>query len=215
VLRIGAGFDHTYAIVGGGALYAWGDNNNSQLARPAGQPALSATALLTMVPLDSAQPMRSVATVTIASPSDGAIVRGTIAIAARAIVPRSNATASCTPAIGDFDTTAVPNGPLTITCGVEDGSGTATRSVSVTVRKDADNDGVPDDLDYCPGTVGPQVVLGCSVQQILACKPGQNGGEVKRGLSPGTLEIFGSLASGAPVGWAAQCSTMYPKPGSD
>jgi hypothetical protein len=31
-------------------------------------------------------------------------------------VPRSNAPASCVPAIGSFDTTSVPNGPLTITC---------------------------------------------------------------------------------------------------
>lgn len=81
---------------------------------------------------------------------------------------------------------------------------------------DSDGDGVIDDDDRCPGTAldGPiptvslrignlgdgQVIYGCNASQILECKPGNNVGETKFGLTPGSQNVF---ANG--VGWAAAC----------
>ncbi len=87
-------------------------------------------------------------------------------------------------------------------------------------------DGVIDEEDHCTSTdtAGPiptvslrpnhlgddQVILGCNASQILACKPGQNEGERKFGLTPGSQNIFLSKTSANPMGWAQQCLVMYP-----
>ncbi|MBU3912514.1 MAG: hypothetical protein KKE50_00315, partial [Nanoarchaeota archaeon] len=62
---------------------------------------------------------------------------------------------------------------------------------------DSDSDGVNDYLDKCPNTTVNQIVYGCSCEQILAFKPGNNGGELKKGCSKGTIEVF---TKG--IGWA-------------
>jgi PAS domain S-box-containing protein len=84
---------------------------------------------------------------------------------------------------------------------------------------DSDGDGVPDELDMCPGTVlpdvlvgtaglknnhygGDQVWLGCSASQILYCKPGENKGEFKFGLTQGTLNVWLNQ-----IGWSQECLT--------
>ena len=97
------------------------------------------------------------------------------------------------------------------------------------VNLDDDGDGVPDEDDLCPGTVpdvipdltpgsyylGPDGVIydengptdltgadtyGCSVEQIMYCKPGNNQGESAHGMSPGTLNVWMSQ-----TGWASDC----------
>jgi len=94
---------------------------------------------------------------------------------------------------------------------------------------DDDGDGVPDEDDLCPGTVpdeipdvseghyylGPDGVIydsdgptdltgadtyGCSVQQIMYCKPGNNQGESQHGMSPGTLNVWMNQ-----LAWASDC----------
>ncbi len=94
---------------------------------------------------------------------------------------------------------------------------------------DDDGDGVPDEDDLCPGTVpdeitdvsaghyylGPGGVIydengpteftgadtyGCSVAQVLYCKPGNNQGESEHGMTPGTLNVWMSQ-----TGWASDC----------
>jgi hypothetical protein len=44
---------------------------------------------------------------------------------------------------------------------------------------------------------------GCSCEQILECKPGQNNGENKHGCSPGTMEIWQNQ-----VDWALECQGL-------
>ena len=68
---------------------------------------------------------------------------------------------------------------------VDDGhGGTDTATVRVTVRAvnttDADNDGVPDGIDQCPGTPASTVVnaSGCAISQICsATAPWKNHGQ--------------------------------------
>jgi len=62
---------------------------------------------------------------------------------------------------------------------------------------DEDNDGVTNELDKCPNTIGSQIVYGCSCYQILGFKPGNNKGEYKNGCSQGTIEVFTKQ-----IGWA-------------
>lgn len=62
---------------------------------------------------------------------------------------------------------------------------------------DSDKDGVPDSQDKCPNTIGEQIVYGCSCEQILAFKPGNNIGELKNGCSNGTIDVFTKQ-----IGWA-------------
>jgi hypothetical protein len=42
-----------------------------------------------------------------------------------------------------------------------------------------------------------RTIYGCNASQILACKPGDDSGEVSHGVSPGTQEVFA-----AERGWA-------------
>ena len=94
---------------------------------------------------------------------------------------------------------------------------------------DGDGDGVPDELDKCDGTVpdvipdltpgsyylGPDGVIydengpteytaldtyGCSVEQIMYCKPGNNQGESTHGMTPGTLNVWMKQ-----IAWATDC----------
>jgi alpha-tubulin suppressor-like RCC1 family protein len=109
-------------------------------------------------------------------------------------------------------------GSNVITRSATDAAGN-TGTASVTVLRsipDSDGDGVLDTDDLCPSTdlAGPvplsslrsnhmgddMVIYGCNASQILACKPGENNGELKFGITPGTQEIF-SLQSD----WAANC----------
>ncbi len=82
---------------------------------------------------------------------------------------------------------------------------------------DDDNDGVADAADYCPDTSassipGGTMIYGCNAEQILACKPGDNAGEARNGLSTGTKKVFSTMNSSSPTGRAAQCAAMYPEP---
>ncbi len=97
---------------------------------------------------------------------------------------------------------------------------------ALTIVGDADNDGVSDDIDHCPGSVllapdpqtraghmdDSQTLLGCTRTQILECKSGNNNGERKFGLTPGSQNIFQSKTSAQPQGWANQCLQLYPNP---
>lgn len=82
---------------------------------------------------------------------------------------------------------------------------------------DDDNDNFDDEMDMCPNTILPDVSigteglkpnhyggdtawLGCSGSQILFCKPGENKGEFKFGLSPGTINIWTNQ-----IGWSQEC----------
>jgi len=62
---------------------------------------------------------------------------------------------------------------------------------------DEDKDGVLDEDDKCPNTVEEQIVYGCSCKQILGLKPGNNKGELKKGCSKGTINVFTKQ-----IGWA-------------
>jgi hypothetical protein len=95
---------------------------------------------------------------------------------------------------------------------------------------DADGDGVPNCLDRCPNTTnlaGPiptrgvlrsghlgdgDLLLGCNADDILACKPGDNTGERYWGISPDTAQIFESIDTRSPIGWAHGCARKYPRP---
>jgi len=86
--------------------------------------------------------------------------------------------------------------------------------------EDDDGDGVPDTDDKCPETIDWNLenppksnhydssnmnlleTYGCSGEQILACKPGKNKGELKFGLSQGTLNIW---IAQDPNSWALDC----------
>ena len=45
--------------------------------------------------------------------------------------------------------------------------------------------------------------FGCTCEQILECKPGQNNGEIKHGCSPGTMDIWTEQ-----IDWADECQEM-------
>ena len=68
---------------------------------------------------------------------------------------------------------------------------------------DSDNDNVNDcQDDRCLGSQEPfgvdtTDVYGCGASQILECKPGENDGEKKNDISPGTLNVFINQ-----IGWA-------------
>jgi len=83
---------------------------------------------------------------------------------------------------------------------------------------DSDGDGVPDDVDKCPdsgewyASIGLRpnhydssnldltLTFGCDLNQILYCKPGNNAGEYKFGLTEGTLNVWTSQS-----GWSTDC----------
>jgi uncharacterized repeat protein (TIGR03803 family) len=62
-------------------------------------------------------------------------------------------------------------------------SGTVTSSVAAlsVIEIDSDGDGVPDELDQCPGTVGGSPVdgQGCSIEQLAPCTGPATGGKWK------------------------------------
>ena len=51
---------------------------------------------------------------------------------------------------------------------------------------DQDNDGIPDEDDFCPSTTSEQIVYGCSCEQILELKPGNDENE----CSDGIIKVF-------------------------
>jgi len=63
--------------------------------------------------------------------------------------------------------------------------------------KDSDNDGVIDDEDKCSGTMTEQVIYGCSCEQILELKPGEDTRENQEGCSKGIIDVFTK-----DIGWA-------------
>ena len=81
---------------------------------------------------------------------------------------------------------------------------------------DTDDDGVNDYEDLCPNTTLPDsvptqtlkpnhygrnfILLGCSASQILYCKPGNNNGEYKFGITQGTVDVWSNQN-----GWAQDC----------
>ena len=86
---------------------------------------------------------------------------------------------------------------------------------------DVDGDGVPNENDKCLGTISwtaeqelkpnhyenPDIsdltgTYGCSCEQILDCKPGNNNGEYKFGCSQGTYDIW---VTQDPDSWALEC----------
>jgi len=62
---------------------------------------------------------------------------------------------------------------------------------------DLDGDGVPNSEDKCPNTIGEQLVYGCSCEQILKLKPGEDTATNREGCSKGIVEVF---TKG--IGWA-------------
>ena len=70
-------------------------------------------------------------------------------------------------------------------------------TISDYIYFDSDNDGVVNSEDLCPNTIGVQQVEGCSCEQILELKPGEDEGELKNGCSAGTIEVFSKQ-----IGWA-------------
>jgi len=62
---------------------------------------------------------------------------------------------------------------------------------------DSDNDSIPDSEDKCPNTIGEQLVYGCSCEQILKLKPGEDTATNREGCSKGIVEVF---TKG--IGWA-------------
>jgi len=62
---------------------------------------------------------------------------------------------------------------------------------------DSDGDGVPNSEDKCPNTIDEQLVYGCSCEQILDLKPGENTATNREGCSKGIVEVF---TKG--IGWA-------------
>jgi len=83
---------------------------------------------------------------------------------------------------------------------------------------DEDDDGICNDADKCAGTTGwysseglnPNhydssnlnlaTTFGCSCEQILFCKPGNNNGEYKFGCSQGTMNVWTKQ-----IGWSPFC----------
>jgi hypothetical protein len=62
---------------------------------------------------------------------------------------------------------------------------------------DSDGDGIPDADDKCPNTEGEQLVYGCSCEQVLELKPGEDTAENRQGCSQGLLNVFENA-----IGWA-------------
>ena len=63
--------------------------------------------------------------------------------------------------------------------------------------KDSDNDGIIDDEDKCSGTITGQVIYGCSCEQILELKPGEDTATNRKGCSKGIINVFTKA-----IGWA-------------
>jgi hypothetical protein len=120
----------------------------------------------------------------------------------------------------DTECDAIPGTPIAEVCGDgldNDCDGAVDEDCGL---GDADGDGVLDYMDKCDGTVdwyatqelkpnhydSSNIVLtdtwGCSCEQILSCKPGQNSGEFKFGCSQGTYDIW---VSQDPDSWAPDC----------
>ena len=88
----------------------------------------------------------------------------------------------------------------------------------VIAASDIDRDGVLDGDDKCPGTVDSyasqglkpghydssnldlSATYGCSLEQILFCKPGANTGELRWGITPGTYNTWINQ-----IGWSLDC----------
>ena len=62
---------------------------------------------------------------------------------------------------------------------------------------DSDSDGVLDEEDKCSNTVGEQLIYGCSCDQILELKPGEDTATNRQGCSNGILNVFENA-----IGWA-------------
>jgi hypothetical protein len=62
---------------------------------------------------------------------------------------------------------------------------------------DEDDDGVLDDEDKCSGTLGEVISQGCSCEQILELKPGEDTLENRKGCSKGLISVFEKT-----IGWA-------------
>jgi len=63
--------------------------------------------------------------------------------------------------------------------------------------EDEDDDGVLNEDDKCAGTVGEVVSQGCSCEQILELKPGEDTLENRQGCSKGIISVFEKA-----IGWA-------------
>jgi len=71
---------------------------------------------------------------------------------------------------------------------------------------DIDGDGVLEVNDPQAGIVDGMSLAstyGCTCEQILDCKPGQNNGEIKNGCSPGTIEVWKTQ-----TGWSQECQDL-------
>ena len=55
---------------------------------------------------------------------------------------------------------------------------------------DKDNDGILDEDDECPNTVEEQIIYGCSCNQILDLKPGEDTATNRDGCSQGVIDVF-------------------------
>jgi hypothetical protein len=75
--------------------------------------------------------------------------------------------------------------------------GSGTPRVILKIGKDSDNDGIMDSSDKCPNTIGKQLIYGCSCEQILTLKPGQDTSKNRADCSLGIIDVFGKA-----IGWA-------------
>jgi hypothetical protein len=81
--------------------------------------------------------------------------------------------------------------------------GVPTVELSSNNYADVDGDGILEVNDPQSGIVDEMSLAdsyGCTCEQILNCKPGQNNGEIKHGCSPGTMDIWRNQTE-----WAPEC----------
>ncbi len=84
--------------------------------------------------------------------------------------------------------------------------GAPTTSLKPNHYADVDGDSILEVNDPELGIVDGMSVadtFGCTCEQILDCKPGQNNGEMKHGCSQGTIDIWVQQAD-----WATECQTL-------
>lgn len=72
-----------------------------------------------------------------------------------------------------------------------------TEGTKINIILDRDNDEVLDNEDKCPNTEGEQIVYGCSCEQILDLKPGEDTAENREECSKGLIDVFTKV-----IGWA-------------